>query len=199
MSAEQQLRELFSGDFADYEPSADLFARVERSIDDDLRRRAWRRRRGGLLAAAVLVIASVLGLGNALGPGGLDTSVLELVTLVTLIAVVVTLAPFIRRFGMSYALAVFAGTPNVGRSYVRLTEITYYLILLSYTWFVTLGLGDAADLPGIVGPDELMAVAAGLGGLLLLAGILHSVNLILLPIVARLLLLNRRYQPPDEE
>ena len=40
MSAEQQLRDLFTGDFADYEPSADLFARVERSIDDDLLRRA---------------------------------------------------------------------------------------------------------------------------------------------------------------
>lgn len=199
MSAEERLRELFAGELADYQPSPDLFARVERSIDGDVRRRAWRRRWVGWLAAAVVGLGSVLGLGAALGPDGLDTRLLELVTLVTLVGVVVTLAPFIRRFGLDYVHDVFVATPEVGRSYRRLTELTYYFVLLGYSWFAALSVSEGEPSQGVVGADELSAVAVGLGGLLLLAGVLHAVNLVLLPVVSRLVLLNRRYGPFEEE
>lgn len=199
MSAEERLRDLFAGDLADYEPSPDLFARVERSIDGEVRRRAWRRRRAGWLAAAVVALGSVLGVGAALGPDGLDTRVLEVVTLVAMVGLVVTLAPFIRRFGLAYVHDVFVATPEVGRSYVRLTELTYYFVLLGYSWFAALSVSEGEPSARVVGADELSAVAAGLGGLLLLAGVLHAANLVLLPVVGRLVLLNRRDEPPEED
>jgi hypothetical protein len=58
----------------------------------------------------------------------MDWWILELVTAGALIATVIVLGPFIKRFGRSYAAEVFRANPNTGKSFIVLMDFAYYLI-----------------------------------------------------------------------
>jgi hypothetical protein len=118
--------------------------------------------------------------------------VVELVTNVVLVLIVVVLGPLIKRFGRAYAGDVFRANPRTGKSYLVLMDVAYYLIFASYI-LVTMRfeprpgweVSTAAQLQ-----DEVVRVA----GMLLIMGALHGLNVLSLPLVARLLGMSRQLE-----
>jgi hypothetical protein len=116
---------------------------------------------------------------------------LELITNAVLIGIVLTLGPLIKRYGKSYAADVFVANPRTGKSYLVLMDIAYYLIFGAYILF-TASFEQGSDWAETVNAAQLKVETARIGGMLLLMGLLHGLNVITLPIIGRLLSLNRR-------
>lgn len=120
----------------------------------------------------------------------MDWWILELLTTAVLVAIALWLGPLIKRFGKSYAADVFRANPRTGKSFIVLTDIAYYLIFFSYILFTT-----SFELDGnwgqTVNGAQLQHEVARIGGILLILGLLHGLNLIAMPVMARLLTLNR--------
>ncbi|MEI8413031.1 MULTISPECIES: hypothetical protein [unclassified Kribbella] len=174
-------------------PAPDLFDRVLGSIADDrIRRRRITRTVGPLLAAALLLAAIILVVtprkdGRLL----MDWWILELLTTGLLIALALWLGPFIKRFGRAYAADVFHDNPQTGKSYIVLTDIVYYLIFTAYILF-TVSFEPRTAWGLEVVPAQVGFEAARVGGILLIIGVLHGLNIILMPVLGRLFSLNRR-------
>lgn len=182
MSLEQRLIDtLHRAD--EFEPSPDLFARVERSLDEDLRHR--RRVRwvsaaltGGLVAAAVF-----LGEVISIGPGGRLTApqwALELLLTLAQIAVVLTLGPTLRRFGQPFITDVFRFGPETGKRFVVLLDIAFYLFLF----------GTVLVRPNLEGWDETVLLGrdawewtARFGFFILVMGVAHVFTVASLPLI----------------
>jgi hypothetical protein len=171
------------------------------SVDDD---RARLRRIHRIALAWVLGVAVVVGLVLALTPqlnGDLLMPwwILELATNLALVAVAVWLGPFIKRFGRAYAADVFHDNPQTGKSYIVLTDIVYYLIFTAYILF-TVQFAPMQDwgntITGLVTPQQLQHEVVRIGGILLIIGILHGLNIVLMPVLGRLFSVNRRLPSP---
>jgi hypothetical protein len=181
-------------------PSDDLFTRVVDSIDADRQRR--RRRRGNVLlwlAGLTLATIAVLTLTprNAKGVLTMPWWVLELATTAVLVAIALWLGPFIKRFGRAYAADVFHDNPLTGKSYIVLTDVVYYLIFTAYIFF-TVHFEPPDDWRSFIGnvtPSQLQWEVVRVGGILLIIGILHGLNIVLMPMLGRLFSLNRRLPP----
>jgi hypothetical protein len=184
-------------------PSPDLFERVLDSIDADRRRR-----RTGLLVAAgatalvALTTVAVLTLTPRSPNGALAMPwwILEVATTLVLVAIALWLGPFIKRFGRAYAADVFHDNPLTGKSYIVLTDIVYYLIFSAYILFGAhfapqLEWGNVAS--GLVTPEQLTFCVERVAGILLIIGLLHGLNIVLMPVLGRLFSLNRRL-PADQ-
>jgi len=190
---EERLRDaLFTG-AQQIEESPDLFARIKGSIEDERKRRAWRWRGARFAAAAVAALMALVASVTEYQEGALlmDWWIFEAITGGVLIAIVIVLGPFIKRFGRSYAAEVFRANPGTGKSFIVLMDFAYYLIFGAYVLFTLLfrPLSSWAPMVNAVQfKDETMKVA----GILLLMGVLHGVNLLILPIIGRLLMLNRQ-------
>lgn len=118
----------------------------------------------------------------------MDWWVVELITDIVLVAIVVVLGPLIKRFGRSYAADVFRANPRTGKSYLILMDVAYYLIFTAFILFtVTLRPPVSWSRIGAQLEDELVRV----GGMLLVMGLLHGLNVLSLPLVGRLLGLSR--------
>ena len=194
MSAvETRLRDALVQGAAAVDESPDLFARVRLSIDEDRRLRAQRRRRLGVIACVAGAIAAIAGAVTDQREGALlmDWWVLELLSTGLLVGIALWLGPLIKRFGRSYAADVFRANPRTGKSFIVLTDVAYYLIFFSYILF-TVSYEPKGSWGDVVGAPQLQHETARLGGILLIIGILHSVNLLALPVMGRLLTLNRR-------
>lgn len=114
---------------------------------------------------------------------------IELATNLILLALVLFLGPLIKRFGRSYAGDVFRGNPRTGKSYLVLMDVAYYLIFLAFILF-TVSFIDQSLTLGAQLEDQLTRI----GGMLLLMGVLHGLNVLTLPIVGRLLGLSRQLE-----
>ncbi len=114
---------------------------------------------------------------------------IELLTNVILVALVLFLGPLIKRFGRSYAGDVFRGNPRTGKSYLVLMDVAYYLIFLALILF-TVSFHNDWDSVGA----QLEAELTRIGGMLLVMGILHGLNVLTLPLVGRLLGLGRQLE-----
>ena len=184
-------------------PSPDLFERVVDSIDADRRRRHT-----ALLVtgAAVAVVAATTVAVLALTPRSTNGAlampwwILEVGTTLVLVAIAVWLGPFIKRFGRAYAADVFHDNPLTGKSYIVLTDIVYYLIFSAYILFGAhfapqLEWGNVAS--GLVTPEQLTFCVERVAGILLIIGLLHGLNIVLMPVLGRLFSLNRRL-PADQ-
>jgi len=181
--------------------SPDLFDRVVDSIEADRRRR----RTAVLTAsAAAVTVAAVTAAVLLLTPrtnGALAMPwwIVEVATTLVLVAIAVWLGPFIKRFGRAYAADVFHDNPLTGKSYIVLTDVVYYLIFTAYILF---GVHFAPqgdwnnDVSGLVTPAQLTFSAARVGGILLIIGVLHGLNIVLMPVLGRLFSLNRRVPGP---
>src|SRR3954454_2798360 len=178
------------------EPSPDLFARVVGSIADD---RARRRRVRTIALVWVVGVAAVALLTVTLTPKDEEGMhmpwwILELATNVVLIGMALWLGPFIKRFGRAYAADVFHDNPLTGKSYIVLTDIVYYLIFAAYILF-TIRTEPPSLLTDDVTATQVKEVAARLGGILLIIGVLHGLNIVIMPVLGRLFSLNRRLPP----
>jgi hypothetical protein len=185
------------GDVGDHsQPSPDLFARVVGSIADD---RAHRRHRRRLALAWAVGSAAAVALIITLTPKDEEGMhmpwwILEIATDLVLVAIAVWLGPFIKRFGRAYAADVFHDNPLTGKSYIVLTDIVYYLIFAAYILF-TIRTEQPSQLTSDVTATQVKDVAARLGGILLIIGVLHGLNIVIMPVLGRLFSLNRRLPP----
>ena len=198
MSAiETRLRDALVQGAAAVHESDDLFARVQLSIDEDRRLRRQRVRRIATISCFTGALASVVFAVTDLEQGRLlmDWWVLELISTGVLAAIALWLGPLIKRFGRSYAADVFRANPRTGKSFIVLTDVAYYLIFFSYILF-TVSYEPKGSWDDVVTPAQLQHETARLGGILLTIGLLHGLNLLALPVMGRLLTLNRRL---DEE
>ncbi len=117
--------------------------------------------------------------------------VLEAIATIVLIGLAVWLGPFIKRFGRAYAADVFKANPATGKSFIVLADIVYYLIFGAYILF-TVRFQRESTWSETVGPRQLQWEVARIGGILLIIGILHGANIVLMPVLGRLFSLNRR-------
>jgi hypothetical protein len=201
-ATEELLREALTESTTALDARDDLFARVRLSIDDDRRRRRQERR-------ALLVVACLLGAIGAVlvatidvrqGEVLMDWWILELLTNAVLLGIALWLGPFIKRFGKSYAADVFRANPRTGKSFIMLMDIAYYLIFTAYILF-TVSFEPKGNWADTVNAAQLQHETARVGGIVLIIGVLHGINILMLPIIGRLLTLNRRLDeagPPSD-
>lgn len=165
----------------------DLFARVERTIEQAAARRRFRLQLASGVAAFVLANAALALALSDIENGRIVMPwwVVELITNILLIAIAIALGPFIKRFGRAYAADVFRANPGTGKSYLVLTDVAYYLIFTAFILF-TVRFEEA--------PDWAQSRAAlyqhefaRIGGILLIMGILHTANVLALPVIGNLL------------
>src|SRR3954454_10825261 len=176
------------GDMGDHnQPSPDLFARVVGSIADDRARRRHHRR---VALAWAVGSAVAVALTISLAPRdeeGLHMPwwILEIATDLALGAIAVWLGPLIKRFGRAYAADVFHDNPLTGKSYIVLTDIVYYLIFAAYILF-TVHVAPQEEwknaISGKVTAEQVTFELGRLGGILLIIGILHGLNIVLMPL-----------------
>lgn len=176
--------------------SPDLFERVVASIADDRVRRQRVRSTlivggGGLVAAAALVLVF-----TPRDNGGMHMPwwILETATTAALVAIALWLGPFIKRFGRAYAADVFHDNPLTGKSYIVLTDIVYYLIFAAYILFTVQLQPREPDwgFAGMVSAAQVKEELTKVGGILLIIGALHGLNIVIMPMLGRLFSLNRR-------
>jgi hypothetical protein len=166
----------------DYEPSPDLFARVERSLAEDLAHR--RRVRliaagivGGIAAAAALLVATTTGQNGAwLTPAW----ALELVTVGIQVAVMITIGPSIRRFGQIYVADCFRLSPETGARFLSLFDVAFYLL---FSGRILMGIDLSASGQTVATRIEGAVYVDRLASFLLLMGVAHALTLSVLPVV----------------
>ena len=200
---EDRLRDALREAAARLERSGDLFARVHLSIDEDRFRRRQRRRGFAVLACLVGAVAAVVVSTTDRTEGELlmDWWILELLWFAGMVGLALWLGPFIRRFGKAYAADVFRANPRTGKSFITLMDVAYYLIFFAFILF-TVQFEPDSRWESTVNAAQLQASAVRLGGILLIVGILHGLNVLTLPIIGRLLTLNRRLDddtPPPQQ
>lgn len=188
MSAlENRLTDAFAEARTSVFENPDLFARVTASLNDARDRRRFR-----LTLAAWLLVFVLANGALALALSDFDNRrfkmqwwVIELITNIVLVAIAIGLGPFIKRFGRSYAADVFRANPRTGKSYLVLTDVAYYLIFTAFIMFTVTFVERVSwrDSTGTQLKSELVRV----GGMLLIMGILHGLNVVALPIIGRLL------------
>jgi hypothetical protein len=189
---EQRLHDALVGGVAAVHESPDLFARVVLSIESDRRRRRLRLRAaavaGCLLGALVAVLFATVDVRE--GDPIMDWWILELLTTAFLVGLALWLGPFIKRFGKGYAADVFRANPRTGKSFIVLTDFAYYLLFASYILF-TMTFELPSDWDTVVNGAQLKSEVSRVAGIVLIIGLLHGFNLMALPVIGRLLTLNR--------
>ena len=206
---EQRLRTALSEQSAPVSPGPDLLPRVRDVVASD-RRRQRRRRLLALAAGALALVVVVLTTVSAVTGAPFELSrteirpmrgdavswwVLEVATMAVLVALALWLGPFIKRFGRAYAADVFHDNPLTGKSYLVLADIVYYLIFTAYILFTVHFQREMTWAP-TVSAAQLQDSAVRVGGILLVMGVLHGVNLVLMPVLGRVFSLNRRLTAP---
>jgi len=78
-----------------------------------------------------------------------------------------------------------------------LTDIVYYLIFSAYIMF-TVNFETNVDWGPDVSADQLKVEVARVGGILLIIGVLHGLNIVLMPVLGRLFSLNRKLSGSHE-
>jgi hypothetical protein len=199
---ENRLREALHDGASHVVQSPDLLARVELSVNDDHRLQAQHRAIAAIVAcvAGVLAALTVAVTDPEQGRLLMDWWILELITLGVLVVIAFWLGPLIKRFGRSYAADVFRANPRTGKSFLMLTDVAYYLIFFAYILF-TVSFEPKGSWDETVNAAQLQHETARVGGILLIIGVLHSLNLVALPVMGRLLTLNRRLDeavPPPQ-
>ena len=114
----------------DYQPSVDLFGRLNRSIEED---KAHRRRIRSGTAAVMLgfgILAAFLIVLVEHDPDGvlvLPKWSMQVVVFALLTSCLLVFGPAIRRLGQPYLADVFHMSPATGARFSRLLDIAYYL------------------------------------------------------------------------
>jgi hypothetical protein len=120
-----------------------------------------------------------------------DWWILEVIVAAVLVTILAILGPLIKRFGRGYAADVFKANERTGKSYLVLMDFAYYLIFGAYVLF-TIKFEPDTGWGQEVNAEQLEASVIRVGGMLLLMGLLHGLNVLSLPIIGRLFSLNRR-------
>jgi hypothetical protein len=127
------------------------------------------------------------------GGASVDWWILEAAVTAVLIAIVLVLGPLIKRFGRSYAADVFRANPRTGKSYMVLMDIAYYLIFTAYILFTASFQPQRGWRSITVNAAQVEDSLMRVGGMLLIMGVLHGLNVLSLPVIGRLLGLGRDF------
>jgi hypothetical protein len=170
-----------------YQPSPDLFARVARSIEEDRKHR----RRTRLATVAVIVslgviVAFLVAVSDRDSDGvlGWPKWSLQMVVLAILGAVLISLGPAIGRYGQPLLADVFHLGPATGERFARLLDIAYYV---GFGGAILLSLDLTA--PGevvVITSEGLSEPLSQVAVVLLMLGLSHTGNLLLIPVVGLL-------------
>ena len=127
---------------------------------------------------------------------------LEVIKVAALVVLAVGLHRLIRRVGRGYAAEVFASTPDIGRAFTTLADMAYYLIFAAYILFnVNFERPARHDAQGnfvgyrwgeTVGAAQLQDSIGSVAGICLIIGILHGLNVFVLPFVGSVLALRAK-------
>jgi hypothetical protein len=195
---EHRLQSVLKAEADTVAPAPDLFSRVQGSIEDDRRRWSQRWRGTAVITLMLGALGAVVFAVSDINEGRLlmDWWVLEAMTTAILVGLALWLGPFIKRFGRSYAADVFRASPRTGKSYIILADLVYYLIFSAYILF-TVRFEPPLDWPATVGAGQLQYETARVGGILLIIGVLHGLNILIMPVLGRLFFsLSSRFQTP---
>jgi hypothetical protein len=193
VSVDQRLADALSAGVEAVDETDDLFARVQLSIAEDRLLRRQRQRRVGVLFCITGAIAAIVAgtIDRRQGDLIMDWWILELIWFGVMVGLALWLGPFIRRFGKAYAADVFRANPRTGKSFIVLMDVAYYLIFFAYILF-TVQFEPASDWEDTVNANQLQACTVRIGGILLIVGLLHGLNVLTLPVMGRIFTLNRR-------
>jgi len=166
-----------------FQPSPDLYARLERSIAEDRRhrRRVWGWSLGSAIGLGLITLWVIVSSGRAVdGSPTIEGWRLAVAYLALVGGVIVSLGPLLRRFGAGLLDGVFVLHPETGRTFIRVLDVAYYAV------FVGLALVDADQWQ----LDATLALREGLEArldnvafVLLAMGILHTLNIVVLPVI----------------
>jgi hypothetical protein len=182
MTIEQRIREAMQAT-GSYEPSPDLFAKVQRSIEEDTAHR--RRVRNIVIGVVAFVAAIALWLAAWWDPqpgaSPLPWWSIAVAAVAVEIAIVIVMGPAIRRFGRIYADDIFRTGPGTGGRFLTLLDVAYYLV---FAGFVLVSIPMDPDPSwNLTGGVAAIAQEEGtrIGLLVLLMGLLHAVTIFVLP------------------
>jgi hypothetical protein len=162
-----------------YQPSPDLFAKVQRSIEEDRGHRLRLIRiLGGVVVWLVVIVGWLVLTSDSSGESIVPWWSLEITALFVMVSFIVVVGPLIRRFGEGYAGAVFAAHRETGGRFLRLLDVAYYLTLSAYVLMVTQVEAVAGSLGELLGQ-----VVPKVAGLFLFAGVLHGTTIMVLPLI----------------
>lgn len=139
----------------------------------------------------------------------MDWAILEVITVAVLAGLALGMHQGIRHFGQGYVAEIFEVTPRVGRSFIVLADFAYYLIFAAYILFSSnferpAQYDDAGNLvryrwSETVGAAQLQDSVFSIAGICLIIGILHGINVFVLPFVGSVLALRTRLLQPRGE
>ena len=121
----------------------------------------------------------------------MDWWILELIKGLALILGAVALHQLIRRFGKNYVSDIFRSAPQIGRNFLILADIAYYLIFAAYTLF-WVKLERPEEWAAEVNASQLEQFVFSFAGIFLIIGILHAGNVFFLPLIGGIFTLRER-------
>ena len=121
----------------------------------------------------------------------MDWWILELIKGLSLITLAVVVHRLIRGFGKNYVTDIFRSSPQIGRNFLVLADVAYYLIFAAYTLF-WLKLQRPTDWSAEVNASQLEQFVFSFAGISLIIGVLHGMNVFVLPFIGGILALRER-------
>lgn len=128
----------------------------------------------------------------------MDWRMLEWLVAVILIVLAVGLHRLIRWFGKAYAGDVFQATPQIGQSFLVLADIAYYLIFTAYI-LSNIHFERPEKWTEAVGAVQIEASVSRIAGISLIIGILHGLNVFVLPFIGGILAFRLKLMEPRKE
>ena len=184
MNVEELLRDTLHRADA-YAVSPDLFARVQRSIEEDRAHRHRVRTAVGWTLTGLLSVAVYLATLAEVVDGRVTWPwwALEALTTAILITLILVLGPLIRRFGDIFASSVFTAHPLTAQRFLRVLDVAYYLVFTAFVLIET----QVVPREEWLGPSgtavHLQWLTERIGAMLLLMGLLHAITIALLPVL----------------
>ena len=121
----------------------------------------------------------------------MDWWILELIKGLSLIILAVVLHRLIRGFGKNYVTDIFRSTPQIARNFLVLADVAYYLIFAAYT-LLWVKLQRPIDWAAEVNATQLEQFMFSFAGISLIIGVLHGMNVFVLPFIGGIFALRER-------
>ena len=128
----------------------------------------------------------------------MDWRALEWLVVLVLVILAVGLHRLIRWFGKSYAADVFQATPQIGKGFLILADVAYYLIFTAYI-LSNIHFQRPEKWLDTVGPLQWEDSLSRIAGICLIIGILHGLNVFVLPFIGGILAFRLKLMEPRKE
>ena len=124
-------------------------------------------------------------------------TIAEIIKVIVLIALAVGLQQFIKRFGKTYVTDIFQSTPQIGKAFLALADVAYYLIFVAYILF-NVHFERAGNWAETVNASQLQDSVSSIAGICLIIGVLHALNVFVVPFVGGILAFGERVRRQTE-